>query len=94
METVSTSFGDVPIEKLRHLYETYKQNEEKKAEKRRAFLQTEEGKIQNRKRAKEYYERNRDVIKAKAKAKYIPKKARAPPSAPGTEKNETPGAEA
>lgn len=74
METVPTSYGDISIERLRHLYETYKRNEDKKAEKRKVFLQTEEGKVWNRQRAKEYYEKNRETIKAKAKAKYVPKK--------------------
>ena len=75
--TVATQYGDVPLEKLIHHYAVYREQEKKKAEKRNEFNQTEEGKELNRSRAKSYYERNRELILAKRKAKYIQKKLEA-----------------
>lgn len=71
-----TSYGKVSVERLVHCYEVYKAQEEKKMEKKRAYLQTEEGKQWNRAHSKAYYEKNKETIKAKAKARYAPKKVK------------------
>lgn len=73
MEPISTDFGNVTLERLVEVYNIYKKHENRKAEKRKEFLQTEEGKKYNRDRAKSYYERNKDVIREKAKSRYVKK---------------------
>lgn len=75
METIKTAHGDVPLDKLVHLYELYKVQEDKKAAKRLAFLQTDEGKAYNRSRSKAYYEKNKEMVREKNKARYQAKKA-------------------
>ena len=71
---IETNYGKVPLERLVQVYETYRTQEAKKAEKKKAYLQTEEGKEWNRKHSREYYAKNKERIKAKAKARYVPKK--------------------
>jgi hypothetical protein len=72
---IPTDYGDVPLHMLVHRYEAYKVQELKHREKRMEFLQTEEGKQYNRDHAKSYYERNKALVRAKAKKRYHDKKA-------------------
>ena len=74
MSTVATSFGEIPLEKLVKHYEAEKKREQKKAEKRLEYLQTDEGKQWNRNRSKQYYEKHKAQVLAKRKAKYVSKK--------------------
>lgn len=74
MNTVTTAFGDVPIDALVKRYEAEKRRDAKKYERRLAFLQTDEGIEWNRQKAKSYYERNREEILLKRRAYYIAKK--------------------
>lgn len=90
MSTVTTSFGDVPLEKLVKHYEAEKKREQKKAEKRLEFLQTDAGKEWNRSKAKAYYERNREKVLAKRKAIYVSKKAPKSSEPPAAESSNTP----
>lgn len=73
MEHITTAYGQVTLERLVEVYNLYKKHESRKAEKRKEFLQTEEGKQYNRERAKSYYERNKDAIRVKARSKYVKK---------------------
>ena len=75
METlVKTSEGEVTLERLVRLYETYKKAEDKKAVKRLEFLHTPEGIEWNRARSKAYYEKNKDKVKEKNRLRYHAKK--------------------
>lgn len=74
MTTVATSFGEVPLETLVKRYESERQREAKKYEKRLEFIQTDEGKAWNRAKAKAYYERNKEKILLKRKEIYKSKK--------------------
>lgn len=74
-QTVKTSYGDVTLERLVHVYELYRASELRKQAKRMEFNQTEEGKALNRTRYKAYYERNREKVNEKNKARYMVKKA-------------------
>lgn len=76
MTTVQTAYGDIPLEKLVHVYEQQKEYAAKHYEKRVAYLQTEEGKLWNRARSKAYYEAHKEERRAKARARYVPKKPR------------------
>lgn len=71
MSTVATSFGDVPLETLVKRYESEKQREARKYEKRLAFLQTDAGKEWNRAKAKAYYEKHKTEVLAKRKDWYM-----------------------
>ena len=73
MDSIPTEYGNVTLERLLEVYHSYKKQENRKNEKRKEFLQTPEGKEQNRQRAKSYYERNKEVIREKARSKYIKK---------------------
>jgi hypothetical protein len=75
MSTVTTSFGEVPLDVLVKRYELEKKRDVKKYERRIAYLQTDEGKEWNREKAKAYYERNKEKVLAKRKAMYEAKKA-------------------
>lgn len=72
--TITTSYGDVPLETLIRSFEREKLANEKKAEKRLQYLQTDEGKEWNRSRAKAYYEKNKETIAEKRKEYYQQKK--------------------
>ena len=74
MSTVTTSFGEVPLDTLVKKYETERAREARKYEKRLEFLHTDEGKAWNRAKAKAYYERNKEKILLKRKASYQTKK--------------------
>lgn len=73
MDPITTEYGTVTLERLIEVYNLYKKHENRKAEKRKEFLQTPEGKQYNRQRSKSYYERNKDVIREKARSKYVKK---------------------
>ena len=92
MSTVSTSFGEIPLETIVKRWEAEKKRDKKKAEKRLAFLQTDEGIEWNRNRSKLYYEKHREEVLARRKAQYISKKALK--EAPPPESSGTPVAEA
>ena len=79
---VATAYGEVDVSVLVHHYEVYKRNEEKKYEKRLEFLMTEEGKVWNRKKAKEYYLKNKEKILQKRKAGYEPRRVKKSPGEP------------
>lgn len=64
--TASESVPSVPMEYLMKLYEARQKQNARKAE----WAKTEEGKAYNRKKAKEYYERNKDKVLEKRKARY------------------------
>jgi hypothetical protein len=87
---VATAYGDVDVSVLVHHYEVYKRNEEKKYEKRLEFLMTEEGKEWNRKKAKEYYLKNKEKILQKRKEGYEPRKVKQHQKSPVSD---SPGAE-
>lgn len=74
MNSVSTSHGDVPLDKLVKRYEAMVAREKRHYEQRKEFLSTDEGKQWNREKAKSYYERNRDIVLARRKAAYQAKK--------------------
>jgi hypothetical protein len=73
-QTVKTTYGDVPLERLIHVYEVYRASEQRKYVKRMEFFQTDEGKALNRSRYKAYYERNKEKVNEKNKARYMAKK--------------------
>jgi hypothetical protein len=84
---VATAFGEVDESVLVHHYELYKKNEKKKYEKRLQYLTTDEGRDWNREKSNSYYERNKDKILEKRKAKYVSRKKKSPVSnPPGEEK--------
>ena len=63
---IQTAYGEVPLQALLDAYEKKKQYEQNKKE----WLKTEAGKEYQRKKAKEYYEKNRDKVLAKRAARY------------------------
>lgn len=64
-----TEFGKVKVEELIRVYGLWKTQITKANERRVEFLQTEEGKQWNRDNARRYYERHREEILARKKAK-------------------------
>ena len=74
MPTFQTSLGLVDLETLIHTYEVYKRHDARRQEKRREFLQTEQGKIYNRQKAKAYYEKNKDAIRERNRIRYTNKR--------------------
>lgn len=64
-----TEFGKVKVEELIRVYGLWKNQITKANERRVEFLQTEEGKQWNRDNARRYYERHREEILARKKAK-------------------------
>ena len=72
--STATNFGEVQVDELVRVYNNYKQNLQKSQEKRKAWLQTDEGKEYNRGRAKAYYDRNKETILEKRKTMYADKK--------------------
>ena len=82
-----TAFGDASIEQLVKTYEAHKRSIEKLNERKRAYLQTEEGKEKNRARSRAYYEKNKEAVRARVLSKYVHKRPRKvkpedPPAAP------------
>jgi hypothetical protein len=63
---VNTTYGQVPLDELVKAYEQKKKSNDAKLE----WYKTEEGKQYNRKKAKEYYERNKEKVLAKAAERY------------------------
>lgn len=69
METttpVATQFGNVPLADLILAYEQKKQ----KIQVRNEWFKTDAGKDYNRRKAKEYYDKNKDKVLAKRAARY------------------------
>lgn len=75
MDPIETKYGKVTLETLIGHYEKYREQEAKKYEKRKEFFQTEAGRQYQRKRAKMYYEKNKELVNMKNKARYLAKKA-------------------
>ena len=71
---IQTSLGSVSLERLIKVYEMYTTSAEKKYEQRLEWLKTEEGKQYNRAKAKAYYEKNKEKVRAKNLARYVHKK--------------------
>ena len=78
METVHTSYGEVPLAEIVRQYERLKAHNEKSNQKRREHIQTEEGKLKNRERSKAYYEKHREEVLEKRAKAYDPKRKRHP----------------
>ena len=74
METIQTESGAIPVEDLVRVYEQYRRNNQRNQERRRQFLQTDEGKEYNRDRARAYYDKNKKAILEKKKEQYAAKK--------------------
>lgn len=74
MTTVQTSYGEVPLEVLVNRFETFKAKNRESYLKRAEYLKSEEGKEWNRQRAKAHYEKHKEEILAKRKAKYVSRK--------------------
>ena len=64
-----TNYGKVSLETLIRVYHIYKKQAENHKERRKEYLQSDEGKIWNRQKAKNYYERNKEKIMEKRKLK-------------------------
>lgn len=71
-----TAFGDVPVEELVKAYEAQKRMIEKQNERKKAYNQTDEGKAKNRARAKAYYDKNKEAVRARVLSKYVHKRPR------------------
>lgn len=78
METIHTTYGDIPLAEVIRQYERVKANNEKTNLKRKEKLQTEEGKAMNRLRSKVYYEQNKEKVLEKRAIAYEPKRKRHP----------------
>jgi hypothetical protein len=63
---VTTTYGQVPLEELVKAYEQKKKITDAKLE----WYKTDAGKEYNRRKAKEYYERNKEKVLAKAAERY------------------------
>ena len=59
---VQTAYGEMTIEELVKYTEMWKSMCEKHNQIRRKYNQSEAGKVKNRQKAKEYYERNKETI--------------------------------
>ena len=68
---VQTDHGEQEIEEVIRCYNLWKNLMLKNIDRRNEYNQTEEGKTKNRERAKVYYERHKEEILAKRKAKYL-----------------------
>ena len=62
----TTNYGDATLPELLKAFETAQRHKEAK----KAFLKTEEGKAYNRNKAKEYYNRHKDLVLEKRKEQY------------------------
>ena len=69
-----TDYGELEITEIIRCCNLWKKLMEKHNELKHAYNQTEEGKTKNRENAKLYYERHKEEISAKRKAKYEAKK--------------------
>ena len=63
---VPTAYGNVPFAQILHAYEKSKQW----AEKKKAWMKTEEGKAYNRQKSKDYYERHKAQVLQKRAKRY------------------------
>ncbi len=72
--SIETAYGTVPLEKLIHTYNVAQAANKRHVQKRNEFNQTDEGKRRNRERAKAYYERNKALVREKARARYTEKR--------------------
>ena len=64
---VQTAYGDVEIPELVRCYEMWRNMTIKHNKLRNKYNQTEEGKMKNREKAKQYYEKHREEILEKRK---------------------------
>jgi hypothetical protein len=71
---VQTDYGEQPLDEVIRCYHLWKAMIARSTEIKHQINQTDEGKVQNRMRAKAYYERHKDEIIAKRKAAYEAKK--------------------
>ena len=62
----TTNYGDATLPELLKAFETAQRHKEAK----KAFLKTEEVKAYNRNKAKEYYNRHKDLVLEKRKEQY------------------------
>lgn len=70
METkVQTAYGEMTIPELVRYYEMWRAMMIKHNENKNKYNQTDEGREKNRERAREYYDRNRDKVLEKRRAK-------------------------
>lgn len=74
MSAIQTEYGNVQVDELVRVYNNHKKANRKSQEKRKEWLQSDEGKEYNRNRAKSYYERNKETILEKRKESYMAKK--------------------
>ena len=65
---VKTAYGEMTIEELVKYTEMWKSMCEKHNQIRRKYNQSDEGKMKNRQRSKEYYERNREKVLEKRRS--------------------------
>ena len=70
METkYPTAYGEMTVAELIKYAEMWRAMMAKNIEARRKYNQTEEGKVRNRERAKDYYQRHRQEVLQKRKVK-------------------------
>lgn len=74
MSAISTQFGAVAVDELIRVYNNHKASNLRAQEKRKQWIQTDEGKQYNRTRAKNYYQKNKEAILEKRKTMYADKK--------------------
>lgn len=86
---IQTTYGAIPLDVLIKRFETQQKAQNKMKAKRLDYIQTEEGKLMNRTRAKEYYERHKQTILAKRKAAYQSRKQSPGSSANLSQENST-----
>lgn len=72
---VETNYGEQELDEVVRCYNLWKNYIGDMNKRRHAKNQTEEGKLKNRANAKSYYERNKELILAKRKERYVSKKA-------------------
>ena len=64
---IQTDFGFVPLDRLIKIFNSYQRQANKHMEKRSEFLKSEEGKVYNKVRARDYYKKHREEILVKRK---------------------------
>lgn len=69
-QTIPTAYGEIPVERLITAFNATQRH----AERKREWLQTDEGKAYNRQRAKTYYENNKGIVLEKRARNYEVKK--------------------
>ena len=69
-QSITTPYGDIPVSRLVTAFAATQRH----AERKREWLQTDEGKAYNRQKAKEYYERNKEKVLEKRTQQYATRK--------------------